>query len=60
MGFISKDDKASGHESAPPQVDEQASGDITLLLHAWNEGDRTALDKLSPIVYAELRRLAQH
>jgi RNA polymerase sigma factor (TIGR02999 family) len=34
--------------------------DITQLLLAWNDGDRAALDNLMPIVYDELRRLAQH
>lgn len=31
---------------------------VTQLLHAWKEGDRTALDRLVPLVYAELRRMA--
>jgi RNA polymerase sigma factor (TIGR02999 family) len=34
--------------------------DITQLLLAWNNGDQAALDNLMPIVYDELRRLAQH
>ena len=34
--------------------------DVTKLLLAWSEGDRQSLDKLLPIVYQELRRLAQH
>ena len=33
---------------------------ITLLLDAWREGDRAALDRLMPIVYDELKRLATH
>ena len=33
--------------------------DVTQLLLAWNQGDRAALDKLMPIVYDELRRLAR-
>ena len=32
--------------------------DITTLLKAWNDGDATALDRLTPLVYEELRRLA--
>jgi RNA polymerase sigma factor (TIGR02999 family) len=32
--------------------------DVTALLVAWGDGDRTALDSLLPLVYAELRRLA--
>lgn len=30
----------------------------TTLLHAWREGDRSALDRLVPLVYTELRRMA--
>ena len=32
--------------------------DISLLLRAWTDGDQLALRDLTPIVYAELRRLA--
>lgn len=32
---------------------------ITQLLLQWSDGDRTALDRLLPMVYGELRRLAQ-
>jgi len=35
------------------------SHEITMLLLAWSEGDREALDRLVPLVYGELRRLAQ-
>jgi hypothetical protein len=31
---------------------------VTALLVAWGDGDRTALDSLLPLVYAELKRLA--
>src|ERR1700757_4873008 len=33
--------------------------DPTILLRDWSEGDQNALRKLTPIVYAELRRLAR-
>ncbi len=33
--------------------------DITGLLIAWSGGDRAALDRLMPLVYQELRRLAR-
>lgn len=33
--------------------------DVTGLLLAWSEGDQAALDKLMPLVYAELHRLAK-
>lgn len=32
--------------------------DITVLLDEWGRGDRTALDRLAPAVYPDLRRLA--
>jgi RNA polymerase sigma factor (TIGR02999 family) len=35
------------------------SHEVTRLLLAWSEGDQEALDRLMPLVYAELRRLAQ-
>jgi RNA polymerase sigma factor (TIGR02999 family) len=35
------------------------SQEISQLLRAWSEGDRTALDKLLPLVYDELRRMAR-
>jgi RNA polymerase sigma factor (TIGR02999 family) len=37
-----------------------APPDVTQLLVAWSDGDREALDKLTPLVYDELRRLAHH
>lgn len=33
-------------------------GDVTQLLQRWSEGDRDAIDQLTPLVYTELRRLA--
>src|SRR5580700_2377103 len=35
-----------------------ASSSVTQLLHDVRAGDRTAMDRLFPLVYAELRRLA--
>jgi RNA polymerase sigma factor (TIGR02999 family) len=35
-------------------------GDITQLLARWKGGDAAALDELTPLVYAELRKLALH
>jgi RNA polymerase sigma factor (TIGR02999 family) len=34
--------------------------EVTLLLLAWSDGDQAALDKLVPLVYEELHRLAHH
>ncbi len=33
--------------------------EVPQLLLAWNEGDESALEKLVPLVYNELRRLAK-
>lgn len=37
----------------------QPKPDVTALLHDWADGDREALDRLTPLVYDELRRLAR-
>jgi RNA polymerase sigma factor (TIGR02999 family) len=34
------------------------SASVTELLHAWREGDRSALDQLVPLVYSNLRGMA--
>jgi RNA polymerase sigma factor (TIGR02999 family) len=36
-----------------------SSHEVTRLLHEWARGDETALEALTPLVYAELRRLAE-
>jgi RNA polymerase sigma factor (TIGR02999 family) len=38
---------------------ETSSHDVTQLLQAWSVGEPDALAKLTPLVYQELRRLAQ-
>ena len=37
-----------------------SGGDITRLLHQWQEGDPAALDEALPAVWGELRRIAGH
>ena len=37
-----------------------ASGEITRLLVDWHSGDKAALDRLLPLVYDELRRVARN
>jgi RNA polymerase sigma factor (TIGR02999 family) len=39
-------------------LDSGSRGDVTLLLHEWRRGDQGAFDKLMPLVYRELHRLA--
>jgi RNA polymerase sigma-70 factor (ECF subfamily) len=41
----------------PSELD---TNDISKLLRAWSDGDQSALNGLTPIVYEELRRLAHH
>jgi len=36
------------------------AGDVSNLLRAWSEGDQEALERLVPIVYDEMHRLARH
>lgn len=37
---------------------DQPPGELTVLLRRWCDGDPTALDELTPLVYHELRPLA--
>ena len=37
-----------------------ADGDVSALLRAWSDGDQSAMQALTPIVYDELHRLARH
>ena len=49
-------------KSARPNDDDAKTppcGEVSGLLQAWGDGDRGALDRLTPIVYDELRRLAK-
>jgi RNA polymerase sigma-70 factor, ECF subfamily len=41
------------------QPGEPAGDDISRLLRAWSDGDQSALEKLTPMVYSELHRLAR-
>jgi RNA polymerase sigma-70 factor (ECF subfamily) len=40
------------------ETNSRPSGEVSALLRAWSEGNRGALDRLTPIVYDELHRLA--
>jgi RNA polymerase sigma-70 factor (ECF subfamily) len=39
---------------------ESSTHEVTQLLVEWSNGDTAALDKLMPLIYEELRRLAHH
>jgi len=38
---------------------DRSAEEVTRLLHAWSDGDESALENLAPLVYAELNRLAR-
>jgi RNA polymerase sigma factor (TIGR02999 family) len=42
-----------------PHMPEPSAVEVTHLLHRWTLGDRSALESLMPLVYAELRRVAR-
>ena len=46
----------------PEQNEDETSrsAEVSQLLQAWTDGDRGVLDRLTPIVYDELHRLARH
>ena len=49
-------------KSTPPRDDEAETpprGEVSELLRAWSDGDCGALDRLTPLVYDELHRLAR-
>src|SRR5688572_8342479 len=42
-----------------PQQSDRVQGEVTLLLRQWRGGDRLAFERLSELVYDELRRMAR-
>ena len=40
-------------------MQEEPSQDVTLLLKKWSDGEKDALEELTPIIYAELHRIAR-
>ena len=48
----------NSEQSAHNEEQATDNAEVSGLLRAWSEGDRAALDRLTPIVYDELRRLA--
>jgi RNA polymerase sigma-70 factor, ECF subfamily len=53
---------ARAHQEGPIGMapgEQAASTDVTGLLQVWSEGDERAFDRLIPLVYGELHRMAQ-
>ena len=46
-------------ENLPP-VEEVTQSEVTQLLGAWSGGDEEALDRLFPLIYDDLRRVARN
>jgi len=46
-------------DPAPVKENPQHPGDVTSLLQDWRDGDQSALDRLTPIIYEDLLRLAK-
>jgi RNA polymerase sigma factor (TIGR02999 family) len=46
-------------EPTPVNAPPKAPGNVTSLLLQWSQGDRSALERLAPIIYDELLKLAR-
>src|ERR1044072_1080231 len=59
--WISSPAIRSTHPDAPPgeMMATPSPHDVTQLLLEWRNGEQQALEKLTPLVYGELRRLAR-
>ena len=51
--------EAGNRQAAIQAPRGQAPGELTRLLQRWSQGDETAFDRMVPMVYDELRRMAQ-
>ena len=40
-------------------MDEAVTGEVTRLLHQWQQGDAASFDQLSSLIYSELHRIAE-
>jgi len=52
-------DKIIDNPVGEAEAQLESSEDITLLLAAWSEGDADAAEKLTPLIYSHLHRLAR-
>ena len=67
MVLVPKDSKSTARSAAesdttmpPASGDDPSPSEVTGLLRRWREGDSQALDRLMPLVYDELHRVARH
>jgi RNA polymerase sigma-70 factor, ECF subfamily len=47
------------HAAIHARMSSDPASEITRLLQAWGHGDQAALDRLTPLIYDELRRMAR-
>ena len=45
--------------NVPPEGGSEDSGEVTKLLVRWSQGDHSALEQLTPIIYGDLLRVAR-
>jgi len=55
LGYVSR---RAGGAAGRGEPMEEPRGEVTQLLAQWQSGDRSALDRLMPLVYDELRLIA--
>ncbi len=57
-GYALRDSKSNVQNPRNEPMGISSPHDVTQLLQDWRNGDKVALEKLTPLVYDELRRLA--
>jgi RNA polymerase sigma factor (TIGR02999 family) len=57
-GVCGKFDASNLDARDSKEMETPSTKDVTEMLRAWSDGDREALDKLAPVIHAELHRLA--
>ncbi|HEU5237399.1 MAG TPA: sigma-70 family RNA polymerase sigma factor [Pyrinomonadaceae bacterium] len=55
---VAKSDKIAAPPIRAANMMMAATSGVTQLLNDWQDGDRSALEKLTPLIYEELRRIA--
>ena len=58
MGGVYNQEELRFHDRKGCSVIGHSPKEVTQLLHAWCGGDKTALDRLMPLIHDELHRLA--
>jgi RNA polymerase sigma-70 factor, ECF subfamily len=59
-GYALRDSKSNSQNLYNKSMDQSSPHEVTQLLQDWRNGNEAALEKLMPLVYDELRKLANH